>query len=666
MKIQVGTAYYPESWDNARVRYDAKLMAEAGITCVRMGEFAWSHMEKEDGKFDFTFLHDAIKIFQEYKIEIVLCTPSSAAPAWLCKKHPEILRVTRTGLKAWFGVRDHTCYTSKIYRKYLLRIVKKMAEEFKGYSNIIAWQLDNELGCSRFPECFCPECQEAYRKFLKKKYRTIANLNKLWATAFWSGEYSSWDELELEGYGENMGACRTLASAEFRSANGTDFLNIQSEVIRKIIPGAVIGTNNLIRYDRNEGFAKLDFAAEDYYPTAQTPLAESVFRTDIYRGIIPGKSPWMLETPPGPGAPLKDLTKLYFWLFAGHGYDHIFYFLWVNHPAGNEKTHKTVLTQFGAPGVQYKRLSGIIHEADEILKKYPQLPMPEPETALIYDYHASWIYYMSYVGEENSYIWQQRNFHEALFRTGYAPEIISSKHDFSPYKVIVLPLHAHMDKKLAEKLEEFVKAGGVILMNGRSAAYDKYSKNLTESGPEHLKELFGIDIADGLEYASQGFMPNYPSACKTPEEALAKSIVAAGKLNGKKVCGTVDHWVGGVTLTRAKALLTFQNSIYKDMPFLTVNKFGKGYALYCAADLIDKSLMQEITLYCESLAKLPKKEIPENVDISRRGNLIFISNFNDSSIDFPVPYKGKNIMGKSLQKGRIRLEARESAIVELE
>lgn len=665
MKIRVGTSYYPESWDEKRVAYDARLMAEAGITAVRMGEFAWSSMEKRDGEFDFSWLQNAVEIFAQWNIKTVLCTPSSAAPAWLCEKYPEILRETRTGEKAWFGVRDHTCYTSKIYRKYITRVVKKMAEAFRDCPHIIAWQVDNEMGCSRFPECFCKECQEKFRKYLRKKYRTIENLNKCWATTFWSGGYTSWEEIKLESFRGNMGSCLTLATYEFRSFNGMDFVRFQAEIIRSIIPEAVVGTNNYVpHYDRYQGFADLDFAGEDLYPNSDTPLAESVFRIDLYRGILPGRSPWMLETPPCPGGPLYDFTKLYFWLFTGHGYDHIFYFLWLNHPAGNEKTHKTILTQYGAPGLLYTRIKELIHEADKVLKKYPSLPPPRPKTALLYDYHAGWIYTMTFGGEQAAYHFQQQNFHEALFRTGHAPEIISSSHDFSSYNLIVLPLHAHVEKSLAEKLEKYVENGGIVLMNGRSGMYDRYSKNLTRSGPEYLKELFGMEMADGLEHASQGYMPRYPEPCKDLQEALSTQIVAEGKLDGRKVAGCVSHWIAGIHLKGAKSLLTYRNSIYKNMPFLTVNRYGKGYALYCGADLMDKELTKEIIKYCERLASLPVRDIPENVDIVFRGKLAFIANFNKKPIEFPAFFKGKNIMGKALEKGIIHLGAMENALVE--
>jgi len=39
-----GCAYYPE-WAVEKVEHDARLMREAGLNMVRIGEFAWSRME---------------------------------------------------------------------------------------------------------------------------------------------------------------------------------------------------------------------------------------------------------------------------------------------------------------------------------------------------------------------------------------------------------------------------------------------------------------------------------------------------------------------------------------------------------------------------------------------------------------------------------------------
>jgi len=56
-----GVDYYPEHWERARWSIDARLMQQAGITTVRLAEFAWSRLEPREGYFDFAWLDEAIE-----------------------------------------------------------------------------------------------------------------------------------------------------------------------------------------------------------------------------------------------------------------------------------------------------------------------------------------------------------------------------------------------------------------------------------------------------------------------------------------------------------------------------------------------------------------------------------------------------------------------------
>src|SRR5215469_7976281 len=50
--LLLGTAWYPEQWPESRWETDLSLMQQAGIRVVRVGEFAWSRMESEEGHYD--------------------------------------------------------------------------------------------------------------------------------------------------------------------------------------------------------------------------------------------------------------------------------------------------------------------------------------------------------------------------------------------------------------------------------------------------------------------------------------------------------------------------------------------------------------------------------------------------------------------------------------
>ena len=53
-KIWLGAAYYPEAWTDEVIEDDIAKMKEIGVNVVRMAEFAWSTMEREEGVFDFS------------------------------------------------------------------------------------------------------------------------------------------------------------------------------------------------------------------------------------------------------------------------------------------------------------------------------------------------------------------------------------------------------------------------------------------------------------------------------------------------------------------------------------------------------------------------------------------------------------------------------------
>ena len=85
--LYIGAAYYPELWDKGEVIKDVQRMKDLGINCVRIGEFAWSTMEKTEGVYDFSFFKYVMDVMYENGIYTVLCTPSCTPPRWVFKKY---------------------------------------------------------------------------------------------------------------------------------------------------------------------------------------------------------------------------------------------------------------------------------------------------------------------------------------------------------------------------------------------------------------------------------------------------------------------------------------------------------------------------------------------------------------------------------------------------
>ena len=660
MQIDVGVAYYPEAWSREEILEDAGRMKECGVSLIRVAEFAWSRMEPSEGDYRFQWLVDAVNIFGELGIKTILCTPSSAAPAWMCRKYPEILRVNRDyTTKAWFGVRDHTCYTSGKYRELCVKIAKKMAEVFKDNPYIAGWQIDNEPGCSRFGDCHCPECQRKFREFLKKRYGTLEKLNQCWGTHFWSGDFYSWEEIDLEDRFENMASSRCLDSHRFRSDEQSEFILVQARAVKEICPDALIGTNNYCLRDRYKVFSGLDFAGSDLYPRNAKSLEGCRYDADLYRCLKPGVSPWMLETATAPGWPRNDLMELYYWFFIGHGYNHIFYFNWNNHPGGNEKDHPSIVSSTGQTGAKYRQLKKLIEQTKALPGTV--LPRPEADCALIFEYDQGFIYHtgmgsrFAHVGEYNV-----KN-HAVMAELGLTSDIISDNFDFSTYKFLVMPVHPFMTVSLADKLKKYVEEGGVLLVNGRCGMFDEWGKNLRGEGPEHLTDLLGAKVGENMVIWGSGETLVYDG--KGPDSS---QVVVSGTLDGQKAEGTLGIWTGTlIPAEDTEVLLTFANGELKGLPFLTCRKYGRGYALYYVTEEVDRALLEKILRHTATLAGLQIPALPKGLDCIRRGDYLFLNNFNDSPVECDLPWQGKNILGNTLREGKLKMEAFESAILEI-
>lgn len=168
----LGAAYYPEAWSESQQAYDISMMKEAGITVVRIGEFAWKKMEPRNGKFDFQWLHTVIDRLEEAGIWVILGTPSATPPLCLEELDPEMRMIKENGMAMQHGGRRHCCSNNPTYRQYSMRIAEKMVQEFGKHPRVIGWQIDNEIAA--FNGCWCSHCRNGFINYLRKRYSDIA------------------------------------------------------------------------------------------------------------------------------------------------------------------------------------------------------------------------------------------------------------------------------------------------------------------------------------------------------------------------------------------------------------------------------------------------------------------------------------------------------------
>ena len=121
--IYHGVCYYPELWPEAQMEADIAEMQKLGINLVRIGEFAWSTMEPEDGAIDLSFWQRVVDRLHTAGIAVVFCTPTPTPPIWLTHGHPERCFRNAAGQTMLHGSRQHASTDHPDVRAACLRIV---------------------------------------------------------------------------------------------------------------------------------------------------------------------------------------------------------------------------------------------------------------------------------------------------------------------------------------------------------------------------------------------------------------------------------------------------------------------------------------------------------------------------------------------------------------
>ena len=456
--IYFGASYYPEQLDPSAVEPDARLMQAAGFNLVRMGEFAWSRMEGDDGQFDFSWLENAVEIFARHGIKSLLGTPTAAPPKWLSDKHTDICQILADGRRREFGKRRHYCVNSENYHRYTTRIVTALAERFKDNSNVIGYQLDNEFMAEQ-PHCYCDTCRKKFQSWLQKKFGTIEELNQRWGTAFWSQSFRNFDEVPLPKAGHNPSALQDLY--HFFSDSFLDYAKLQTDCLKKISPEKIV-THNVC----SSGFvylldlyklgAQLDIVSLDNYPFAWTieneygnagdqeyhPAMASL-ALSMMRGLR--RAPfWVTESQvgrtfrPRRGLPEPGIINAWTHQEIAHGAKAVVWFHWRQFPAGIEHLLQAVLECDGKPRRRYFEIQQTVREIKSVAGEIENA-CPRPEVALLRDFHCDWALDDGHTHPDFRYQRHLYLYYRALFENHVNADIIYPAENLADYKLILAP-----------------------------------------------------------------------------------------------------------------------------------------------------------------------------------------------------------------------------------
>ncbi|WP_438495479.1 beta-galactosidase [Paenibacillus sp. IHBB 3054] len=641
-RFELGVCYYPEHWPEEMWEDDYRRMVETGFTIVRMGEFAWSIFEPEEGVYQFELFDRAIDLAYRHGLKVVLGTPTATPPAWLTERYPEVLNVTYEGVTLQHGMRRHYNYSSPKYRELCARIAAQLAAHYGNHPGVTGWQIDNELNCE-ISEFYSESDHKSFRKWLQDKYGSLEKLNEAWGAVFWNQSYTNWSQVFLPRptpVPRQPNPHQALDEKRFISDNTISFAKNQADIIRAAAPDQWVTTNGLFGHLDSHQMSDelLDFFSYDSYPqfssihtdpAERNPLGDRSWSLSlsVVRSISPNFC--IMEQQSGPGgwvnrmdmpSPKPGQMRLWTYQSIAHGADMVLYFRWRTATMGNEIYWHGLNDYHNQPNRRVREAARIGQELAASGKEIIGT-RAEATVAILRDYDNEWD--GEYDVWHGPFMWQSnKEWFKALQRQHIPSDIVylggaTTVEELARYQVLVYPHPAIMTDETAALLDEYVQQGGKLIFGCRTGYKDKRGHCYMRPFPGAARQLCGITVEE-FTVVKGTRRPTFISWTEAPEA-----------LTGADAFNDILY----VEEDSVEVMATYASDYYKGKPAVTRNLRGKGEVWYYGAVFNEEAATRIIgALNLRSPAE-HWLELPSEVELQIRqgesASLTFLLNYSE-------------------------------------
>ena len=608
--VLYGAAYYHEYMPYERLEKDVALMKDAGITVVRMGESTWSLWEPEDGKFEYAWMDRVVDAMTKAGIKVILGTPTYSVPTWMYHAHPEVLARPLGGAQTFYGMRQNMDTDNPTYRYYAQRLIRKMVEHYKDNPNVIGWQIDNETSS------YGASNQDVFVGFvnhLKGKFGTTDALNKAWGLNYWGQNVNGWENMPTRDSTISTGY--KLEWSRWEEMRVTDFLNWQAGLVREYRGPNQFVTQDYggaMKRDVNEfEIAKtLDVAANNpYHGTqehfdGQAQAEQGDYTRSLKRAnyLVTETNAQTTDWSSGYQYPPYDgQLRLDVYTHLSSGANMVEYWQWASIPSGQETYWKGVLSHDLEPNRAYAEVSRTAHELQRVGPKLVNLKIKN-EVAILYSVDsANALDFMPFalapaaqweMGKSvATYSTVVHQLHKAFYDANVGVDFVFPEQmDFSGYKLIVVPPLYIASDALLQKLSDYVKGGGHVLMTFKSGFANENSAVRAVRAPGPLREAAGFNYQEFSNLEKPLGLKGDPFKVGDENKAM--------------------YWVEFLQLESAKPLAYYDHPFFGRWPAITRNAFGAG------------SLTYEGTFVSEAVQRAVVLEVLKDAKVSETAQLL--------------------------------------------
>jgi beta-galactosidase len=632
--VLYGAAYYPEYMPYERLDKDIELMKQAGISVVRMGESSWGLWEPEDGRFEYAWMDHVVEQMHKAGIRVIMGTPTYSIPAWMYKKHPEIVITKLDGDTVTFGMRQNADLLNPAYRGYCERIIRKLAEHYKDNPAVIGWQIDNETPPGGAAN---KDIQDGFVAYLQRKFKTVDELNKNWGLNYWGQRLNDWTEIPPEAGILNPGW--KLEWTRYSQWITTDFLAWQASLVNQYKRPDQFVTQDFAgppRPDVNEDdiSRSLDIVAVNPYhhaPQDEYDGEDSSYQGDYGRSLK--HTNYLVTETNGDTIgwdsknqypPYDGQLRLDVYTHLSSGANMVEYWHWHSLHYGQETYWKGILGHDLEPGRPYEEMSKTAHELRRIGPQIADLKRVS-QVAILYSSDSFWgIEFMKFNDHDNYRTILKQMYH-VLYRNNVSVDFVFPEStNFSDYKVIVVPpLYVASDATL-NKLVEYVRGGGHLLMSFKSGFTNEFDTVRWTTMPGILREAAGFHYQEFSNLSQPLPLKGDPFHVGPENKA--------------------SDWAEMISLDSAEGLAYYDHPFFGKFAAITRNRFGKGSLTYEGTVLTD-ALQSKVVLDVLKGAGVtgPDQSLPPSVRVKhgtdRNGKILhYYLNYSGDAQTFSYPY----------------------------
>ena len=667
MTIWYGGDYNPEQWPREIWDDDVRLMNRAGVSLATVGVFSWARLEPRQDEYDFGWLDEVLDLLHTNGVRVDLATATASPPPWLALAHPETLPVTEDGVRLSVGSRQQYCPSSPVYRERAQHLVRQIVDRYADHPALQLWHVNNEYGC-HVSHCYCEVSAAAFRGWLREKYGTVEELNRVWGTAFWSQRYDSFDEVSPPRAAPTFrNPTQLLDFDRFSNDELLACFRAEAEIIRA--RSAIPITTNFMGFFKAVDYwawaREVDIVSDDTYPDPADPDAPAyaAMVRDLMRSLG-GGSPWLLmEQAPSAvnwrrqnAAKAPGQMRAWSYQCVARGADGILFFQWRQSAVGSEKFHSGLVPHGGTDTRLWREVEQLGRElADLSARTGPDAIAGSrvPSTvAITLDWDSWWAIEQPASPTEVSYPRTLFAWHRALTALGLTVDFVRSDADLSGYSLVVAPAHFTATDAQVANLAGFAQTGTLVVGFGTAITDENLHVRLGGYLGEPLRSALGVWIE---EFA--------PPAAPDPQNlgtGTPPALPLDGAVFGGAAAGQV--WAEYLRVDDAETLATFSAGALSGWPAVTRRKTTDGAAWYVAT-LPEPAALRDLAARIAVDAGI---DLPEpvtrggQVESVRRGGAQFL--INHGGDDAEVLIDGTDLLTGAPTSG-MRLRPQAVAIV---